>query len=147
MFNEYMKCAIDEAKKSLLCGDIPVGAVIVKDGSIIAKAHNLREKLNNPLCHAEIIAINQACALLDNWRLCGCDMYVTLEPCPMCTGAILQSRIRNVYFGAFSKDSGCMGTVINLPPLVKNTEVQIYGGIMEDECSEILDSFFKSLKK
>ena len=147
MYNEFMKCAINEAKKSLLCGDVPVGAVIVKDGAVIAKAHNLREKSKNSLCHAEIIAINTACGVLSNWRLCDCDMYVTLEPCPMCTGAILQSRIRNLYFGAFGKDSGCMGTVVNLPSLLKNNETQIYGGIMEDECSAVLNSFFKSIKK
>lgn len=141
-----MNQAIDEAKLSVSDGEIPVGAVIVKDGVVIAKAHNLREKLHNPLCHAEIIAINSASKLLGNWRLCDCDMYVTLEPCPMCAGAILQSRIRNLYFGAYSKESGCMGTVINLPSLLKASETSVYGGIMEDKCSELIAAFFKTLK-
>lgn len=142
MFNKYMDIAIKEAKKALNKGEIPVGAVIVKDNIVIAKGHNTREGNQNALAHAEIDVINQACKVTENWRLEDCDIYITLEPCPMCTGAILQSRIRNVYFGAFSTDNGCMGTVVNLPKLLKNNSVTVYGGIMEDECTKLLKDFF-----
>lgn len=142
MFNKYMDIALSEAKKALEMGEIPVGAVIVKDNIVIAKAHNTRESENNALAHAEISAINEACNVTKNWRLEDCDLYVTLEPCPMCTGAILQSRIKNVYFGAYSTDNGCMGTVINLPKLLKNNSLTVYGGIMEDQCSKLIKDFF-----
>ena len=138
-----MNVAISEAKKALENGEIPVGAVIVKDNIVIAKAHNTREENQNALEHAEVNAIKKACEYLNNWRLENCDMYVTMEPCPMCCGAILQSRIKNVYYGAYSKDNGCMGTVVNLPKLLKNSSLTVYGGIMEDECSKILVDFFK----
>lgn len=146
MFNEFMSIAIEEAKTALSKGEVPVGAVIVKDGKVVAKAHNLRESAKNSLAHAEILAINEACKVLGDWRLTGCSMYVTLEPCPMCTGAILQSRIESVYFGAFSKDNGCMGTVVNLPASLKNSSVTIYGGIMEDQCTKLISSFFDAEK-
>jgi len=141
MFNKYMEIAISEAKKALEKGEIPVGAVIVKDNIVIAKAHNTREESQNALEHAEVNAIKKACEYLNNWRLDKCDMYVTMEPCPMCCGAILQSRIKNVYFGAYSRDNGCMGTVINLPKLLKNSSLTVYGGIMEDECTALLTDF------
>lgn len=138
MYNKYMNVAISEAKKALENGEIPVGAVIVKDNIVIAKAHNTREENQNALEHAEVNAIKKACEYLNNWRLENCDMYVTMEPCPMCCGAILQSRIKNVYYGAYSKDNGCMGTVVNLPKLLKNSSLTVYGGIMEDECTALL---------
>lgn len=138
MYNKYMNIAISEAKKALENGEIPVGAVIVKDNIVIAKAHNTREENQNALEHAEVNAIKKACEYLNNWRLENCDMYVTMEPCPMCCGAILQSRIKNVYYGAYSKDNGCMGTVVNLPKLLKNSSLTVYGGIMEDECTALL---------
>lgn len=141
MYNEFMSIAIEEAKKAAVKGEIPIGAVIVKENKVIAKAHNLRESLKNALCHAEISAINSACKEIDNWRLDGCDMYVTLEPCPMCCGAILQARLRSVYFGAYSLETGCMGTVCNLPGLMKNHSLEVYGGIMEDECKKLLTEF------
>ena len=144
MFNEFMSIAIEEANVALKKGEVPVGAVIVKDGKVVAKAHNLRETLKNPLAHAEIIAINEACKILGDWRLTECSMYVTLEPCPMCTGAILQSRLKDVYFGAFSKDNGCMGTVVNLPAQLKNFSITTYGGIMEDQCAKLISSFFET---
>lgn len=136
-----MDIAIEEAKKALGKGEIPVGAVIVKDNIVIAKAHNTREGIQNALAHAEISAIDQACKYLNNWRLDECDLYVTLEPCPMCCGAVLQSRIKNVYFGAYGLEIGCMGTVVNLPKLLKNTSLTVYGGIMEDECKTLLRDF------
>ena len=138
MFNKYMEVALNEAKKALEKGEIPVGAIIVKDNIVIAKAHNTREENQNALEHAEVNAIKKACEYLNNWRLENCDMYVTMEPCPMCCGAILQSRIKNVYYGAYSKDNGCMGTVVNLPKLLKNSSLTVYGGIMEDECTALL---------
>ncbi len=141
MFNEYMNIAINEAKKALNKGEIPVGAVIVKNNIVISKAYNTRETGKNALAHAEIVAIDKACKYLNNWRLEECDLYVTMEPCPMCCGAILQSRIKNVYFGAYSLESGCMGTVINLPKLLKNSSLTVYGGIMEDECKKLLTDF------
>ena len=141
MFNKYMEVALNEAKKALEKGEIPVGAVIVKDNIVIAKAHNTREETQNTLAHAEINAIKQACEFLKNWRLDECDMYVTMEPCPMCCGAILQSRIKNVYYGAYSRENGCMGTVVNLPILLKNSSLTVYGGIMEDECTMLLTDF------
>ena len=141
MYNEYMNIAINEAKKALEKGEIPVGAIIVKDNIVIAMAHNTREESQNALEHAEINAIKKACEFLNNWRLDECDMYVTMEPCPMCCGAILQSRIKNVYFGAYSRDNGCMGTVVNLPKLLKNSFLTVYGGIMEDECTKLLTDF------
>ena len=141
MYNEYMNIAINEAKKALGKGEIPVGAIIVKNKKIISRAHNTRENMQNVLAHAEISAIDKACKALGNWRLDGCDLYVTLEPCPMCCGAILQSRIKNVYFGAYSTETGCMGTAINLPKLLKNNVLTVYGGIMEDECKKLLTDF------
>ena len=136
-----MEIALNEAKKALEKGEIPVGAVIVKDNIVIAKAHNTREENQDALAHAEVNAIKKACEYLNNWRLENCDMYVTMEPCPMCCGAILQSRIKNVYFGAYSRDNGCMGTVVNLPKLLKNSSLTVYGGIMEDECTALLTDF------
>ncbi len=141
MYNKFMSLAIEEAQKASSIGEVPIGAVIVKDNIVIAKAHNLRESLKNALCHAEISAINSACNELGNWRLDGCDMYVTLEPCPMCCGAILQARISNLYFGAYSLETGCAGTVVNLPKLLKNSSLTVYGGIMEDQCKKLLTSF------
>jgi len=143
MFNKYMDIAIKEAKKALEKGEIPVGAVIVKDNIVIATGHNTREGDHNALAHAEICAIDRACREVGNWRLEDCDLYVTLEPCPMCTGAVLQSRIKNVYFGAYSTDNGCMGTVLNLPKLLKNNSVTVYGGIMEEECTKLIKDFFE----
>ena len=126
---------------------MPVGAVIVKDGEIIAAAHNLREAKQNALSHAEIEAINIACKKLNSWRLDGCELYVTLEPCPMCTGAIINSRISTVVFGAYDLKAGCMDSVINLCDYPFEVKPQIYGGIMEDECGKILEEFFEKLRR
>ncbi|MBQ2890775.1 MAG: tRNA adenosine(34) deaminase TadA [Clostridia bacterium] len=145
---KFMKEALKEAKKAYRKGETPIGAVIVKDGKIIAKGHNKRETKKNALCHAEIIAINKACRKLGGWRLFQCDMYVTLEPCLMCAGAIVQSRIKNLYFGACDKKGGAVGSLIDIPALDGITqEVNTEGGILEDECSSILKDFFKELRK
>ena len=142
---EFMKLAIEEAKKA--AGDIPVGAVIVKDGRVISKAFNTKEKDNDVTSHAEILAIRKAEQVLDNWRLDDCDMYVTLEPCPMCGWAILQSRIKNLYFGAYDLKGGACGSVLNLFEHPFNHKVNVTGGVMEMECSRIIKDFFKELRQ
>lgn len=142
----FMKEALIEAHKAKVLGEVPVGAIIVKDGEIIARGNNLRETKQNALSHAEIECINEACKNLGTWRLEGCEMYVTLEPCPMCTGAIINSRISTVIFGAYDLKMGCMDSVINLCDYPFNHKPEIYGGIMEDECKEILIDFFQNLR-
>lgn len=145
---KYMKKALLEAKKAFKKGETPIGAVVVHEGKVIARGHNLRESKQNALCHAEIIAINKACRAVGSWRLCECDMYVTLEPCLMCAGAILQSRLRNLYFGAYDKKGGGVGSLINILELPGVTQrVSAVGGILEGECSEIMKNFFKELRK
>ena len=140
----YIKLALAEAHRAYKKGEVPVGAVIIKDGKIISQAHNLRERKQNALYHAEILAIKRACRKLKTWRLTGCDLYVTLEPCPMCAGAILQARISNVYFGAFDPKGGACGSVINVLEADKfNHNVNVVGGIMEQECGGIIKQFFR----
>lgn len=142
-----MRAALGRAKTAAEQGETPVGAVIVKDGKIIAGGRNKREKAKNALCHAEISAINAACKKLGGWRLIGCDLYVTLEPCPMCAGAIINSRIENVYFGAYDKKAGSFGSVTDLSLLPYNHKPEIHGGILEKECSKQLSDFFKKLRQ
>jgi len=140
-----MTAALKEAKKAFMEDEVPVGAVITYKGEIIAKAHNLRETYNRATAHAEILAIEKACSVLNNWYLNDCDVYVTLEPCIMCAGAIINSRIRNLYFGAFDPKAGACGSVIDVFTLKElNHRVTVYAGIMEDECASILTEFFKS---
>lgn len=138
--------AIELAKAAAECGEVPVGAVIVKDGKIIARGRNMREQKQNALSHAEVEAINNACKKLNSWRLQDCELYVTLEPCPMCTGAIINSRIKTVIFGAYDSKTGSMDSVINLCDYPYNHKPEIYGGICEDECLEILQNFFKKIR-
>lgn len=140
---ELMSLAIEEARLAYKEDEVPVGAIIVRNGEIIARAHNTREQDKNPLYHAEIKAIDEACKKLGGWRLVGCTLYVTLEPCPMCAGAIINSRIERVVYGAQDNKAGAFGTMINLTdyPLFKP---QIIGGILKDECSLLLSSFFKN---
>ena len=141
-----MREAISQAEEAALDDEVPVGAVMVRDGEIIARARNRREKDKNPLSHAEIKIINDTCRALGGWRLTRCTLYVTLEPCPMCAGAIINSRIERVVFGAFDEKAGAFGTMINLTeyPLFKP---QITGGVLKDECSAILSEFFKKKRK
>lgn len=146
MDRKFMHEALLEAKKAYNEGEVPVGAVIVKDGEIIAKGHNMREQKNNALSHAEIEAINSACKKLGSWRLDGCELYVTLEPCPMCTGAIINARIKTVIFGAFDNSMGCMDSVINLCDYPLGHKPEIYAGICEDECKKILTEFFELIR-
>lgn len=145
---KFMKMALSEAEKAAEKGETPIGAVIVKDGKVIARGHNLRETRKNALYHAEIIAINKACRKLGGWRLFQCDMYVSLEPCLMCAGAILQSRLKNLYFGAYDKKGGAVGSLTNLLTLPAVTQkVNFQGGILEEECAKLLKDFFKELRK
>lgn len=140
--NNFMQIAIEEAGKT--DGDIPVGAVIVKNGQVIAKAHNTREKDNDITSHAEILAIRQVEKSVNNWRLDGCELYVTLEPCPMCGWAILQSRVKKVYFGSYDTKYGAF-SCLNLQN-ISDSKPEIYGGIMESACDKLLDDFFKNLR-
>ncbi len=141
-----MKEALKEAKKAYLKNEVPVGAVIVKDGKIIARAHNLREKKQNAICHAEILCIQKACKKIKSWRLDGLEMYVTLEPCAMCSGALTQARIDKVYFGSKDYKNGCVGSVCNI--LDQDTTWKVkYEYIQLDECSKIITDFFKELRK
>lgn len=140
----YMKMALDEARKSLEWGDVPVGAVVVHNGNVIAVGYNTRERDNNPLGHAEINAIKSASEKLGKWRLDDCDIYVTLEPCPMCAGAILQSKMHKVVFGAYDEKSGAVGSKFNLFYDFKHTHNVLFtGGVMEQESLELLKDFFK----
>ncbi len=140
---EFMKEAIIEAKKAFLEDDVPVGAVIVRDGVVISRAHNRRNIDKNAILHAEIIAIDNACKELGTRLLDECDLYVTLEPCPMCAGAIIQAGIRRLYFGAYDAKAGCAGSVTDLFTLSFNSTPEYYGGIMEDECTSLLTDYFK----
>lgn len=146
--NKYMKEALKEAKKAYDKEEIPVGAIIVKDNKIIARAHNIKELKKDTTKHAEIIAIQKASKKLETWRLEGCTMYVTLEPCVMCTGAIIQARLDKLVIGAMDKKTGACGSVLNILKDYKfNHIVEVEKGIMEGECREILQQFFKMLRK
>ena len=145
---KYMRQALKEARKAFDKEEVPIGAIIVKDGKIIARAHNLKESKKNTVCHAEILAIEKASRKLDAWRLEGCEMYTTLEPCSMCAGAIINSRIKKVYIGTMDEKTGACGSVLNLLKDFKfNHKVEIETGILEDECRNILQEFFKKLRK
>lgn len=148
MYNEiYMKEALKQAKKAAAMGEAPIGAVIVQNDRVISRGYNKREIKKNALMHAEIIAVDRACKRLGGWRLPGCDMYVTLEPCPMCAGAIINSRIENLYFGAYDPKSGCCGSSTDLfKPGLFNHTVNVSGGFMKEECGEIISSFFRGLR-
>ena len=147
MKEKFMKEALKEALKAQNKEEVPVGAVIVLNDKIIARAHNLRESKMNSLCHAEILAINKACRKLNNFRLEDCEMYVTLEPCLMCAGAIVQSRIKKLLIGARDPKYGMAGTEFNAFELKSNHNVDIEFGIMEEECSSIIKDFFKKLRE
>lgn len=146
MTNEFMERAIELARLSEAEGEVPVGAVVVRNGKIVGEGRNRRELGKNALYHAELEAIDNACKKLIGWRLWQCDLYVTLEPCPMCAGAIINSRIKTVYFGAYDNKAGSFGSVANFNMLPYNHKPEIYGGIMESQCSEMLTNFFKNLR-
>lgn len=145
---KYMEEAIKEAKKASSIDEVPIGCVIVLNNKIIARGHNVRETKKNPIGHAEIIAIQKASKKLDNWRLENCELYVTVEPCIMCAGAIIQSRIKKVYFGAKDLRGGAFGTSINVLDAENiNHYPDIYPGILEEECSELVKNYFKSKRE
>ena len=142
-----MKEALKEALKAKSKEEVPVGAVIVLNGKIISRAHNLRETKNNSLCHAEIIAINKACKKKQNFRLNDCELYVTLEPCTMCAGAIIQSRIKKVYIGALEPKYGAVCSKSEMFSLPSNHKVEYETGVLKEECEKIIKDFFKELRK
>lgn len=143
----YMSLAIEQAKKAAALGEVPVGAVAVWEGKVTAVAYNTRETEKNAIHHAEIKAIDLACTTLKGWRLHKCDLYVTLEPCPMCAGAIVNARIKRVVFGAFDKKAGAFGSVFNINDLPLNHKPEIVSGVLEKECSDLLSEFFTDLRE
>lgn len=143
----YMNEALSLAREASADGEVPVGAVVVCDGKIVGRGRNRREKDKNALAHAEIEAINEACRTLGGWRLWKCDLYVTLEPCPMCTGAIINSRIKRLIYGAKDTKAGSCESVVNLFDLPYNHKPEVISGVCEEEASEILKIFFKNLRK
>ena len=144
---EFMEKALALAKEAGDKGEVPVGAVIVRYGEIIATGKNGRETDKNALSHAEIEAIDAACRRLGGWRLPDCELYVTLEPCPMCAGAIINSRIEKVYFGAYDKKAGSVRSLVQLFDIPYNHKPEVEGGIMEEECAAVLSDFFRSLRE
>jgi tRNA(adenine34) deaminase len=148
MMKKYMERALELARLAAGEGEVPVGAVVVKKttGEIVGEGRNMREGARNALAHAELIAINEACRTLGGWRLPECAIYVTLEPCPMCCGAIINSRIDNVIFGAYDPKSGSAASVQKMFELPYNYRPQVTGGVMEKECAEMLSEFFRQLR-
>lgn len=144
----YMSLALEEAKKAYSLGEVPIGAVLVVDGEVVARAHNLREINQQALHHAEILAINEACEKIGFWRLDNSYLYSTVEPCVMCSGAIVQARIENVIYGTEDPKNGCCGSKINLVNSnLFNHNATVLGGVLQDECRELMTSFFKELRE
>lgn len=145
---KFIREALILAKQAAELGEVPVGALVVNsEGEIISSAYNLRETQKNATAHAEILAIEKACSVLGGWRLQGCTLYVTLEPCPMCAGALVNSRIDRVVFGAYDMQAGCCGSIVNFNAYPFNHAFEITGGILEEECREVLTEFFKKRRK
>ena len=140
---DYMHLALEEARIAAAEGEIPVGAVLVKNGEVIARAHNRRENDHDPTAHAEVLCMRQAAHILGDWRLCGCTLYVTLEPCPMCAGAMVMSQLSRCVYGALDDKQGCCGSVYDLPgdPAL-GSQTQWQSGVMAEECGELMRSFF-----
>lgn len=145
---KFMKEALKQAKKAYQLEEVPIGCVIVQDGKIIARAYNKRNMKKNPLAHAEIMAIHKAAKVVGDWRLEECTMYITLEPCQMCAGAIVQARIPKVVIGTMNPKAGCAGSVLNLLQVQAfNHQVELVRGVMEEECMEMMQSFFQELRE
>lgn len=145
---KFMMAAIEEAGKAAAIGEVPIGAVVVRNGEIVGRGYNLRETQKDPTLHAEMIAIREASEKLGGWRLIGCTLYVTLEPCPMCAGAIVQSRIEQVVYGARDPKAGCAGTLMNLLEESRfNHQVPVIEGVLAEECAQLLKDFFRGLRK
>ena len=147
MDRKFMDLALIRARRAGEDGEVPVGAVIVRDGKVIGTGRNRREKTHNALAHAEIEAINAACAEVGDWRRDDCELYVTLEPCPMCSGAIINSRIKTVVFGAYDTKAGSLGSIANFANIPYAYTPEVYGGISENECRDLLTEFFKDMRK
>lgn len=147
MNTAFMERAMELARLSALEGEVPVGAVVVRDNEIVGEGRNRRELGRNALYHAELEAIDSACKKLGGWRLWQCDLYVTLEPCPMCAGAIINARIKKVYFGAFDKKAGSFGSVADFNSISYNHKPEIIPGVMAEDCSKLLTDFFKKLRQ
>lgn len=144
---QFMKEAEREARKAQMVGEVPIGAVVVYEGRIIGRGHNLREHSQNGTHHAEMMAIQEACLVMHSWRLENCDLYVTLEPCPMCAGAMINSRVRCCYWGASDPKAGAAGTLVNLLTDTRfNHQVASFGGIDEAECGRMLQDFFRAIR-
>lgn len=144
---EWMRVAIEEAKKAEALAEVPIGAIVVHQGQVIGRGHNLRETTQNATTHAEMIAIQEACKAIGSWRLEETQLYVTLEPCPMCSGAMILSRVKEVYFGAYDPKGGTAGTLMNLLEDERfNHQADVEGGILEEECCELLSMFFRELR-
>ncbi|TCP70190.1 tRNA adenosine(34) deaminase TadA [Baia soyae] len=144
----YMKVAIEEARKAEKIGEVPIGAIVVFQGEIVGRGYNLREKDQDPTAHAEMIAIQEAAERLGSWRLIDCDLYVTLEPCPMCAGAIIQSRVKRVIFGTLDPKAGCVGSLMNLLQDTRfNHQTEIQSGVLQQECSDLLTQFFRGIRE
>jgi tRNA(adenine34) deaminase len=144
----FMREALLEAKKAEEIGEVPIGAVVVRNGEVIGRGHNLRETTHDPTAHAEIIAIRQASEAVGGWRLNDCDLYVTLEPCPMCAGAIIQARIANVIYGTVDPKAGCAGTLMNLLDDERfNHQTAVITGVLQGECAALLSGFFRNLRE
>lgn len=145
---KFMRIALQEANKAKKLGEVPIGAVIVKENQVVSTGYNLRETSQTALSHAELIAIDEANKTLNSWRLDDCTLYVTLEPCPMCAGAIVQARIKRVVFGAYDPKAGCAGTLMNLLNEKRfNHQVSLTSGVLLENCSELLTNFFKDLRR
>ena len=145
---KFMKAALVQAKKAAAIDEVPIGCVIVYEGKIIARGYNKRNKEKNTLSHAEMNAIRKASKYLGDWRLEGCTMYITLEPCPMCAGAIVQARVDRVVIGSMNPKAGCAGSILNLLDMPEfNHQVELTTGVMEEECSQMMKSFFKELRE
>ncbi|MFQ9705686.1 MAG: tRNA adenosine(34) deaminase TadA [Limosilactobacillus pontis] len=145
---KYMRVAIKEAHQAQLLGEVPIGAVIVHNGQIIASGHNMRERFQDVTYHAEMLAIMEACTALNSWRLEDCDLYVTLEPCIMCSGAIVNARIKNVYYGARDPKAGAVDSLYHLLGDQRlNHQVHVESGILGEECSQMLKDFFRTVRK
>ncbi len=143
-----MKAALEEAAEAGRLGEIPIGAVVVRNGEIIASAHNLTETLKDPTAHAELLAVRKAAAALGGWRLIGCDMYVTVEPCAMCAGALVWSRIENLYIGTADPKAGACGSVFNIAESDRlNHKINVHRGLMEEECRAVVRDFFSELRR
>lgn len=144
---EYMQMALEEAKKAEAIGEVPIGAIVVFEDKVVGRGHNLRETSQEATSHAEILAIQMACREIGSWRLEECDIYVTLEPCPMCSGALILSRMRKVYYGAADEKAGVAGTLMNLLTDERfNHQCEVESGVLEEECGQILTNFFRGIR-